>query len=525
MRLLNTLYFSELDDPDKLQAKEDSFSTSLYHHLATKLRQTTSWLRYPYMGLWVLPGFKRYYEAFCAKQEQLSACKTKPSFKEHFYEANRVETNFNRFFSFVKHYDPVSQNYYLFYAKRVKDQQPDWQLFYVEGLSPNEIKNLKEMIADGCNWMGRVARGEQDEIFYKKTHRESNVKSGLVFTNLCDHILAETEYFSLPVLKYLRPAQLGKRLMIGAKSLWAMSHAGRLKRTISDLTGRKFPIWRVTTAAELNQDRLTIYDSFVERNSVVTLENPANGEVYQTDACESTFFLLGKNQSGAIGLWFRYIDYDALGHNPAIQAYTLLYRQYQLKLPMSYWKFVPLVDGVKPIGHIKAVQTGLCNESATCRIPSEYNTQQGIFEYSVKDQAWGFFPCQLNSTTLTLYQPHKGKCHRTLKAENTHWLGHWWPLVQCQAGELQNDHIPITMTNKSGVKTRCNLVRHRNMIVSFLGYPAESWTLEPDPVAKRNSILFAARKQYAVQLSLSEQQLTICVPNVINHTLKLHATA
>lgn len=506
------------------------------------------------------PGISRHFEAYCNKKNYCESITSLPD-RMHPIDKDRENYTFNRFFSFIKYRDPKTQKLHLFYALREGDDlKPKWRPFYVEDLDCEKLEHMIEMFADGCNFNCRIRGKVDDEIFYKKTHKEryspaqglrgkinsiTSFIKGLLFRpspsqilqrnvyifNLCDTVTAKREYFGLPVVKHLKPEQVGQRLKIPFDAHLAMSHAGKLKAFV--VSHKRFhENWNVTTLSTYQNDVQTYYDSFVELDSVykrtlhfhIKSEYKTNRryQFLQKEGCESTYFYLIKWNDGEYEIFYRYEDYDALGLNPLIN-YTLNHRQSEGRLlPILPWRSLTLPNVEEVFGLMTPVQCGPGNLNASIQLNVKLNGEVGVIWRRIKDSEWVFYKTKdISHKPISPEKAFKSDSRVQLHSKNTHWLGEEYDAIRCSDFNVNHSELRFEV-QRSDSTFYFNALRRKNMIKSFTGQPSEYWEIASCPQSKVHLPLFERQHAYRVHIQETDTGIELQVPNVeSNGTLKL----
>lgn len=472
----------------------------------------TGILSYFNQGLAFMPKFNRYRKAFAQREHY---CNEVNNFKNilnmpHPIDKDRRTYTFNRFFSFYKVFSPENNKHYIVYALRKSiHESPDWRPFFVEGMNSDDIKNMSEMIADGCNWMGRVSRDNHDEIFYKKTHKEKEVAGGYQIYNLCDSPLAKIEYFSLPIIKYLKPKQLGERLKITQTALWAMSHAGKLKNFIIDTSKKVFKLWGVTTISTYENSGTTHYDSFVSKDTVITQNTETPEKVLQIDRSESSFNQLLFDINGNYTIRHRHLDYDVLYLNPFMWLLDRL-KLKNRKLPLTNYDFEPIPEVDAIFGHLTSVSTGPGHLNTCFILSVKWQGELGVIYKRIKDKNWNFY--KTNAASRDILKDKEVCKHKDVipkyRSKNVNLLDTLFDKISCKNYNLNTDNIKLKATI-NGEKFSIYLVQSKSMFWSFFGYKTEYWELYEDPADRRILPLFRAKHKHKVNVDKTEENLTI----------------
>ncbi|MBN9288290.1 MAG: hypothetical protein BGO43_09400 [Gammaproteobacteria bacterium 39-13] len=430
-----------------------------------------------------------------------------PTALAHPTQKNRKITTFNHVFSFVK------ANSLWWYALRDNEHKaPEWKKLYIDKLPLTEIED-SEIIADGQNVMIKVQRDNYQEIFYKKVIAEKRVNDKYVVTNLCEELEAKDTWFTLPVASFFKPKQYHQRLKLPFNAEWAMSHSGDYKAKVVDSRGIVHPNLGVTTVFEFNLPVIRLHDPFVERNSEYEIRLPENVVPYsEFEASASYLFFIGQeigDPEDQFSLFFRYLDYDSQGLNPAI-GFTHDVKDIKRRLlPFPGWQKQELPQGISPDVTISAIQCG--NKKHTVEIRLHSQDEASFFYKTLDDTAWQ------KSKTNDEHLRDEFKSEVTaLSHSNTYSTQQVFTLngkkitqADCHSFDLLTDFCPVVLTQQGGSNIHLQLYRYKNMLAAFVGLTSESWSFRADPRFPVEASILGKKQYLPVSVKSQAKTLTI----------------
>lgn len=414
----------------------------------------------------------------------------------------RTEKTFNHVFSFIKHQG------HIWYALRKSEYEtPLWQLFYIDKLdiTPEQFARA-EMIADGENFMLRVPGDDSDTVYYKKVIDEKREGDTHIITNLCEEPSAIDNWFTLPFFNWFKPSQWGKRLSLAKNAKWAMSNAAEYKYEVVDERGIKHAHLPITIVYEYHNELVTLYDPYVEKESSYKVSLPYKAEKDQNiEASASTLFVashLENHGKQRPFLYSHYLDYDSEGLHPLISV-TFNHQDHKRRLlPINQTKTHRLPMSLKEIDNLTVLQCNHRPHSLEIRVASKVNLN-GFYFKQINDERWQYYDLKTrqirdNIRHSNFQPPHRATVYQGRSRHPIH--GH---AVSCVTlHDFDPNATFCHMEFKVNGKTKHLILRkHKNLIKSFVGHEAISWSLNPSPRHPDASFL-SGEQSIAVEVNL-----------------------
>lgn len=432
----------------------------------------------------------------------------------------RTTMTFNHVFSFIKHQG------HIWYALRKSDQElPEWKLFYIDGLNLSQGEfDRAEMIADGENFMLRVPGDDSDTVYYKKVIDEKRDGEKHIIINLCEEPDAIDSWFTLPILNRLKPKQLGQRLKLAKNAKWAMSNAAEYKYEIIDDRGVKHNHLPITIVYEHHEGLVELHDPYVEKDSTykVSLPYPSNPN-HEIEASASMLFVSsyyehhGKKQPF---LYSHYLDYDSEGLHPLI-AVTFDHQDKKKRLlPINQTKVHRLPVALQEINNITALQCSHNPHALEIRVTSK-TKPSGFYFKQLDEENWRFYDQQTKTVRENLRHVKTTVNHQSIIYQSRqHFTLNQQQITQTRLINFEPHCTFCTVElTVNGQRKYLILRRHQNLIRSFIGRDAVTWSLNPSPKHPEASIL-TGKQSISVSVSLSGDKVQLASTDP-NHKVNL----
>lgn len=382
---------------------------------------------------------------------------------------------FNQVFSFVV------LNNLIWYAKRIPNKRPQWELFYFDKI--NAHNKILQISTDGPNLDVLLENG----VHYKKTFLEYRSNDTYFVENISHYPEAIPTWFSLPILSCIYNLYSGDRLILKNSVTHGISNRGPFKNFYSDARGARFYGFWITGLYSLLENRtlINIHDPYIPLRSKVRLQTPQkhNKKFIAFDMSESASMV------AVFGKSFKYkansllteknklytILYcaDSRGYNPILW-YTYDKKKLQWRLlPMPGWQSHKLPDiKVANFRDLTLLQTGQGNTNFELRLLIKRLSDYYLYYKSIDDANWSVFKASNGYILNKMLEPFVP--YKPTEAEKKPIVFNWYQKKAkfYKSGVEVNlyDFNPYCSNSELVVKTRnmtlnFNLLKRKDLIV------------------------------------------------------------